>query len=402
MDTFRFDPLAADVLPDPYPHYRRLQDEDPVHWGVAGDPALPGCWYVTRYADVEAMLKDGRFGREINAPAAAATAIDRISAQWMVLRDPPTHTCLRGLVQRSFTPRTIEQWMPRMAAIAHRLIDTVADVIAVGGELDLLADFAVPYPVIIVAEMLGVPREDTAHFTPWTRALAAVIEFEQSDAVRTAGLRAIADLSAYLAEIIAQRRVEPQNDLISDLLAIEKETGEALGDDVLIGTCTQLLFGGNDPIAHLIGNGILALSRHPEQLAWLRRQDGVAESAADELMRYDSSVQMTFRYALEDVNWANKTIRRGDLVALVMGAANRDPMQFPHADRLDLARTPNRHLSLGQGIHYCLGAALARTEARVAFDILLRRLPKLSLSDVPLAWEEKVAVRGLKLLPVRF
>ena len=398
MDTFRFNPLAADVLPDPYPHYRRLQDEDPVHWGVAGDPSLPGCWYITRYSDVEAMLKDGRFGREINAPAAAGTAIDRISAQWMVLRDPPAHTFLRGLVQRSFTPRTIEQWTPRMADIANALLDDALT----GGELDLLADFAVPYPVIIVAEMLGVPPADAALFTPWTRALAAVIEFEQSEVVRQAGLRAIAELSAYLRAIIAQRRTQPQDDLISDLLAIEAETGETLADDVLVGTCTQLLFGGNDPIAHLIGNGLLALSRHPEQLAWLRRQDGVPESAADELMRYDSSVQMTFRYALEDVNWANKTIQRGDLVALVMGAANRDPLQFPHVDRLDLARTPNRHLSLGQGIHYCLGAALARTEARVAFNVLLRRLPTLRLTDAPLTWEEKVAVRGLKSLPVRF
>jgi pimeloyl-[acyl-carrier protein] synthase len=395
-----FNPLDPAVLADPYPHYRRLQLEDPIHWGAPGDPTAAGCWYITRYEDAVAALKEPRLGREIwriQPDLEALTPIEALSRQWMVLRDPPAHTRLRGLVHRVFTPRMIERLEPRMSALVDRLLDNVA----AQGQMELLADFALPLPVTVIAELLGVPPADQPLFIPWSRALAAVIEFEQSEAVQAAGSQAMLDLADYLRAIIAQRRKRPQADLISALITAEGE-GQRPSEEELIGTITQLLFGGNEPVVHLIGNGLLALLRHPEQLARLRHDPALLETAIDELLRYDSSVQMTFRYALEEMTLGGKRLRLGDPVAIVMGAANRDPAQFPNPDQFDITRQPNRHLSLGQGIHYCIGGPLARAEAKVAFGGLLHRLPDIRLATDNLVWRRAVAVRGLEALPVNF
>jgi cytochrome P450 len=223
--------------------------------------------------------------------------------------------------------------------------------------------------------------------------LAAVIEFEQTPDVAAGGAAAMRELADYLRDIITQRRRLPQDDLISALLGL---AGDApISEDVLIGACTQLLFGGNDPVAHLIGNGVLALLRYPSQWEALGAQRLAAASAVDELMRYDSSVQMTFRYALTDVEWRGKRLRTGDLVAIVFGAANRDSAHFVAPDLLDLNRSPNKHLSLGQGIHYCLGAALARTEGRVVLGALRGAMPTLRLARENVTWQRTVAVRGV-------
>jgi cytochrome P450 len=397
-----FDPLAPAVLADPYPYYRWLQEHDPVHWGKAGDPTAPGCWYITRYADAVTALKAPHLGREIwrIQPEATQTGdptMLELAQQWMVLRDPPAHTRLRSLVQRAFTPRMIEQLRPRMARIVNDLLAEVAD----AGTMDVLRDFAQPLPVIVIAELLGVPPAEQTLFMPWSRALAAVIEFEQSEAVRTAGKRAVVEMADYLRRIIDQRRRQPQADLISALIAVEEE-GRRPSEAELIGTITQLLFGGNEPVLHLIGNGLLALLHHPDQFAAWQQNAALTETAIDELMRYDSSVQMTFRHALADVYLGGKTIRQGDPVAIVFGAANRDPHQFPASEQLDLARTPNRHLALGVGIHYCIGAALAKAEASAAFAGLLHRLPDLALLPGELQWRRAVAVRGLTELRVIF
>jgi cytochrome P450 len=397
LATFRFDPLDPQVLADPYPFYAWLRAHDPIHWGMGGSGEDGGCWYVTRYDDVVALLKDARLGREIDKvlpervtlPADADAAA--IIREWMVLRDPPWHTYLRGLVHRAFTPQMIERWTPRMETIGGSLIHQVDP-----QGFDLLYEVAVPFPVLVVAEMLGVPPVDAPLFSPWTKALAAVIEFEQTPEVAARGAAAMGELADYLRGIIAQRRRDPQDDLVSALLALNIEP--PMSEEVLIGACTQLLFGGNDPVAHLAGNGMLALLRHPAQ--WAELGGGVPVSAVDEIMRYDSSVQMTFRYALTDMVWRDKTLRMGDLVAFVFGAANRDGDHFVAPDTLDLTRSPNRHLSLGQGIHYCLGAALARTEGRVIFGALRREFPTLHLAQEEIAWQRTVAVRGLTELRV--
>ena len=397
----RFDPLAPSVLADPYPYYAWLRAHVPVHWGVGGsnnkdENGEAGCWYITRYDDAVALLKDARFGREIDKVLpdrvtlpedASAAAIIR---EWMVLRDPPWHTYLRGLVQRAFTPQMIEQWTPRMAEIVQTLLRAVDP-----AGFDLIQDVAVPFPVYVVAEMLGVPPVDAPLFSPWTKALAAVIEFEQTPEVAASGATAMRELADYLRGIIAERQRQPQDDLISALLSMN--SASPLDEEVLIGACTQLLFGGNDPVAHLIGNGTLALLQH-HQWAALSDAGMVATSAVDEVMRFDSSVQMTFRYALTDVEWGGKTLHTGDLVAIVFGAANRDAAHFAAPDTLDLQRSPNRHLSLGQGIHYCLGAALARTEGRVVLGALRQQLPTLRLAQEDVHWQRTVAVRGVTRL----
>ncbi len=338
-------------------------------------------------------------GREIDKvmpgrgtlPADADTAA--IIHQWMVLRDPPWHTYLRGLVHRAFTPQMIERWTPRMEAIVGSLLAKVNR-----HDFDLMQEVAVPFPVYVVAEMLGVPPADVPLFSPWTKSLAALIEFEQTPAVAAGGAAAMRELADYLRVIIARRKRQPQDDLISALLGLAVD--EPMSEDVLIGACTQLLFGGNDPVAHLIGNGVLALLYHPAQWQALGAQRVVPTSAVDEVMRYDSSVQMTFRYALSDVAWRDKTLRTGDLVAIVFGAANRDSAHFTAPDSLDINRHPNKHLSLGQGIHYCLGAALARAEGRVVLGALRRAMPTLRLVQEEVRWQRTVAVRGVAALHV--
>lgn len=401
-DNWHFNPLSPDALRDPYPHYARLREHDPVHWGTPGDPNSAGCWYITGYDDVTALLKDDRFGREVwrVLPTEASdtlTEIDEISRQWMVLRDPPTHTRLRQLVHRVFTPRSVTQLAPHIAAITDTLINNAE----ARGEMDLIADFAFPLAVITVSQLLGIPPEDRQQFIPWTKALAAVIEFKQGDDVHDAGDRAISELNDYLRAIIAKRKKHPQNDLITALIHSDHDE-QPITEAELLGEITQLLFGGNDPVAHLFGNGLLALFRHPAQFEAWRNNPDLAETAVDELMRYDSSVQMTFRYALEDVSFGGKSMKTGDTVALVLGSANRDISQFPDAETLDLTRTPNRHMSLGVGIHYCMGAALARSEGQIAFNRLFERLPELTLATDEIQWNDTVAVRGLKRLQVTF
>jgi cytochrome P450 len=288
----------------------------------------------------------------------------------------------------------IERWEPRIAAVVDALITQAR----AQGKFDLIHDIAAPLPVVIVAEMLGVPPADAALFTPWTRALAALIEYEQTPEIQARGAAAMNELADYLRAITAARRAAPQDDLISALLTPPDDDPPT--EEELLGSCTQLLFGGNDPVAHLIGNAIWTLLHHPDQHAWLAAQPNVPLSAVDELMRYDSSVQMTFRYALTDVTWGDKRIKTGDLVAVVFGAANRDPAAFAQPDTLYLQRTPNRHLSLGQGIHYCLGASLARTEGRIVLRALTQAFPRLRLLNPQPMWQRTVAVRGLQRLPV--
>ena len=401
INVTTFDPLLPQVVANPYPYYRWLRVNDPIHWGAPGDPDADGCWYITRYTDVTLILKDPRFGREIWRVLPDEThipesqqAIIETSRQWMVLRDPPVHTRLRKLVHRVFTPGMIATLEPKMRAIANDLLDGAQT----QGHMEVISDFAFPFAVIVIAELLGIPPDDRQLFIPWTKALAAVIEFKQTDDVQEQGSGAVTEINDYLRDIIAKRRRNPRNDLISALVTSDEEP--PITEMELLGTCTQLLFGGNDPIAHMIGNGLLALCQHPEQLAKWRADPALTPSAVEEMLRYDSSVQMTFRYALEDVNLGGRHIRQGDQVAIVFGAANRDPSQFDHPDTLDITRNPNRHMSLGMGIHYCMGAALGRVEGQVAFELLLQRFPDMVIQTHNLEWNDTVAVRGLKRLMI--
>ena len=403
-----FDPLAPTFHADPYPVYRQYRELDPVNWG---EPLYPeteaGCWYLFRYADVVDALRDVRFGREGHRllppdapPPPPPGAFRQLAGGFMLFRDPPVHTRLRGLVNKAFTPRAVAVLRPQVRAIADALLDQA---VAKGGAFDLIADYAFPLPVTVIAHILGVPPEDHRHFRGWSSDLAAAIDVRAGrDAeIRDRADRTTEELTAYLRQIVAARRRTPRDDIISALLVAE-DGGERLSEQELLATCVLLLLAGHETTVNLIGNGTLALLTHLDQWDRLRQEPSFIPGAIEELLRYESPVQMTFRNAFADVELGGKTIRRGDLVGLVLGAANRDPAHYPNPDRLDVARTVGRAATFGMGIHFCLGAGLARLEGEVAFEALLLRMPELRLAmDAP-EWRPDVALRGLKALPVSF
>ena len=400
----QFDPLHPDVVRDPYPFYAALRRQEPVHWGVSGDVNWPGTWYLFAHDDVVPALKDTRLGREVQPllpperqpkPNARYAALQALLQQWMLLRDPPHHTKLRSPVIKAFTPRVVNRMLPRIEQLAHQLIATAQP----SGHMDVIQDFARALPVMIIAEMLGVPPQDHPRFSQHAITLAAAIEFEQTDAMRERGVAAIGALKAYLDELCALRRREPRDDLVSALLHANDE--HVLTDAELFGDLTILLVAGNDPTMHLIGNAMYTLLTHPEQLDALRKTPELIDSAVDELLRYDSSVQMTFRYALQDVDIHGQPIRAGDHIAIVFGAALRDEAYCDAPDDIRFDRM-NNWLPFGGGIHFCLGNMLAQAVGRASLQVLIAQLPNLQLATRQLEWQRTVAVRGLKALPVVF
>ncbi len=399
-----FDPFRAEFRQDPYPVYHRYRAASPVH-RVEG-PGGRASWYLFRYEDVGNALKEPRFIREARRifPRDAFAPIPKeqsafweMTDRWMLFRDPPDHTRLRSLVNKAFTPRITERTAPRIQAVADDLLDRVVGT----GKMDLVLEFAFPLPVIVIAEMLGVPPADRERFRAWSMALAAAIDVKQSSAAYAEGNRATLELTAYLREIVEERRRHPREDLISDLIRAEEDGGR-LSEEELLATLTLLVLAGHETTVNLIGNGMLALLRAPAELARLRACPELFPDAVEELLRYDSPVQMTRRLAAEDLCVGGQQIRRGDDVRILLGAANRDPEAFPDPDRLDLSRRGAPHRAFGLGIHFCVGATLARTEGQLAIATLLRRLPGLRLERGPLSWRESVGFRALTGLPVSF
>jgi cytochrome P450 len=401
----RFDPLDPAALINPYPFYRQLQEVDPIHWGRADDAGLPGRWYVLRYADVMAILRDSRFGREVEkvVPQPPRPAEDQMLSEvargWMILRDPPDHTRLRGLVMANYTPRKVQQLTPQINTMARHLIGQMREE---GEGVDFLTVFALPLTVHLTASMLGLATDDTDKLTEWSRALAAVIDLNQADEVRARVRVAVRECTDYVRQVIAERRKEARDDLISAL--IHEPHTPPVSDDELVGTVTHLLFVGNDPVMHLFGNALITLAAHPTERAWLQANPDKVEGSLDEIMRFDSPVQMTFRYALTDVETHGKQIHAGDHVALVLGAANRDASQYPMPDKLELTRPVGTPAHFGMGIHYCLGAPLARLEGQVGLRALMEEMPKLrpAIAVEDLTWQQTVAVRGVTSLPVEW
>ena len=400
----QFNPFLPELRADPYPFYHRLRCQDPVHWGVAPSSVVPGCWYLTRYSDVMSALRDPRLGREVRRvlpPEAFPPSHDAFNPfgaaarRFMLFMDPPDHTRLRSLVSQAFTPQMIQRLRPRIEEITNSLLDKVHS----PGTMDIIADFAFPLPVTVIAEMLGVQAEDREQFKAWSNTIVGAMDLRQSrEVVEQAGQATLA-LTGYLQAVVAERRHQRQEDIISDLIAAEEE-GSKLSEEELLSTCILLLIGGHETTVNLIGNGMLALLRHPDQMEQLRSNPGLIQEAVEELLRYDSPVPMAFRLAFEDLELGGKPIRKGDSVGMVLAAANRDPEPFPDPDRLVITRTPNRQLAFGHGIHFCLGAALARLEGQIAINTLLRRMPYIQLQTDDLEWRENVGLRGLKALPV--
>jgi cytochrome P450 len=394
--ALQFNPMDPEFLADPYPMYHRLRTEDPVHHSPLG------FWVLTRYEDVVGALRDPRFAKEaIAAFVAARFGMTPAGLGLSMLdRDPPDHTRLRGLVSKAFTPRVVEVLRPHIQQIVDGLLAKARDAHA----MDLIEEFAYPLPVIVICEMLGVPVADHERFKGWGLDIARGLDTILLPADSEVGVRSMAArhaLSDYFRDLIAERRAAPRADLLSGLIAAE-EAGDKLNEEELLATCILLLVAGHETTVNLIGNGTLALLRHPGELARLRENPGLIGTAVEELLRYDGPVQRTARIPSEDVTIGGRTIGKGEMVMPFIGAADRDPTQFPEPDRLDIGRTDNRHIAFGWGIHFCLGAPLARVEGQIAINTLVQRLPRLRLATDRPEPRESLTLRGLKSLPVTF
>ena len=400
--SLAYDPRRPEVRADPYPVFHHLQAEDPVHWSE-----ILGGWVLTRYDDVKGALSDPRLSSDRITPFVNHHAKDggadlgelgRLVGLWAVFTDPPTHTRLRGLMNRAFTSRAVERLRPRIEEIVAELLGAVRP----RGRMDIIRDFAYPLPITVIAEMIGVPREDREAFKTWSDDLASFIgsalttpdKYERS-------ARAITAMADYFRRMIPGRRANPREDIMSALVAA-RERDDALDEDELVASCILLLFAGHETTTNLIGNGVLALLRHPAQARALRDDPDLTGSAVEEILRYDGPTGTMVRVAAEDVELEGRTIRRGDRVFTMINAANRDPRQFEEPDRLDLARANNRHIAFGYGIHFCLGAPLARLEAQIALPALLRELAEPTLDGGEPTWLDSLVFRGVKSLPVTF
>lgn len=389
---------------NPYPVYHDLRANDPVHWSD-----IMGSWVLTRYDDVVATMRDPR--RFSNA-GRHALSLDRLPAHvrkkakpiydhyavGLIHTDPPDHTRMRALINKVFTVRAMESLRPRV----QKIVDDLLDAAASSGEMDIMAALAYPLPVAIISQILGIPEEDNEKFAYWNEGvneLTASGRTTESNIER--GLPIYKHLRAYLRELIEKRRRDPQDDLLSALVMVEEE-GDRLSEEELITNYQTLITAGFETTMNLIGTGLLTLMRHPDELTRLQADPSLTESAVEELLRFEAPFQRNWRVAAQVVELGGKRIERGQLVAQMLGAANRDPEVFPEPDRFDITRDSGRHIAFGYGIHFCIGAPLARIEADVAFRTLLRRFPALKLKQENADWREEIVFRGLNSLMVEF
>lgn len=384
-----YNPLSSKMYSDPYPIYRKLREKSPVHRS-----RLVNGWVLTRHRDVDAVLRDfKRFSNDERNATNGRLSPYADAARSMLRIDPPDHTRLRSLVGKAFTPRAVAELRPRIEEIVDQLLDQVGDT------FDVVDDFAYPLPIIVISEMIGVPPEDRDRFKKWSKDVARLLEPGANREETQRADRSRTELNRYFSGIIEQRQTDPQNDLISAMIAVEDE-GDKLSRDELLSTLVLLLVAGNETTKNLIGNGLRTLIQHPDQTEQLRNDPELMESAVEELVRYDSPVQLDRRIALEDVEIGGKQIRKGQSVLTLIGAANRDPEEFTEPDRLDLARSKQSHISFGRGIHHCLGAPLARMEAQVAFRKLLERFTDFQFVERPV-FKDHIVLRGMESFPVR-
>ncbi|MFJ1793616.1 cytochrome P450 [Kitasatospora griseola] len=396
-----FDPWSAEFVAHPYPAYAALREQSPV---VHFEPSDQ--WLVSRYADVNALLRDRRLGRTFThrfshdefgqpAPNPAHEPFHTLNDYGLLDLEGPDHTRIRRLVSKAFTPRMVESLRPTVQRLAGELVDGL---LADGGG-DLIAKVAEPLPVAVIAEMLGVPESDRHLLRPWSSDITGMFELNPDEETARRAVTASLEFSAYLRELIRRRREQPGTDLIS-ALAQAAEDGQVLSEQEMISTCVLLLNAGHEATVNTTGNGWWALLRNPGELARLRGAvDELLPTAVEELMRYDTPLQMFERWVLEDIEVGGVTIPRGAEVALLFGSANRDPERFADPDRLDLGRADNPHITFGAGIHFCLGAPLARLELTESYGALLRKAPGLTLVREP-EWNPGYVIRGLKELLV--
>jgi cytochrome P450 len=397
-----FDLKSPAVARDPYPAFAWLRDRDPVHWSES-----LGAWVVTRYADVleiwnrPDLFSSDRFrkvGAEFASQRPEVRAVAAVLSEWLVFRDPPDHTRLRALLQKTFTPRELERNRPRIQAAIDALItDALAK-----PEFEFVSQFAFPLPALVIAMLLGAPAEDIEAIKRWSDELAAYLGGSLDGADNftraQAGVKGLVD---YFGDLLRAKRRDPGDDLIALMLRAEHE-GNKLSSEEIVSNCVLLLFAGHETTTNLLANGLLHLLRHSGAQTLLRARPELAASAVEELLRYESPVPATVKVATGDFRFRDAPLRGGEMVLPFLSSANRDPRQFSDPDRLDLARAPNRHLAFGWGIHFCLGAPLARLEAALAFDSLLSRAPALALVDAEPRWRPWLFFRALEELRVRW
>jgi cytochrome P450 len=415
-----------EIRANPYPFYEQLRNQDPIHW----DEEL-GFWVLTRYADIDSLYTDERFSRAqglmrnferlAESEQRIVEPVYHSFSKTVFYADPPYHTHLRGLMNHAFTPRRVERLRPYIEKTVNELLDAARE----KPEMDVVHDLAYPLPVMVIAELLGLPASDRDRFKKWSDDLFASLGTvrDKPQWLLEQAMQSLNEMTEYVKDLSRKRRASPQDDLLTALLAVTEEeecphshgsfsihaTGELVGAQEAASTLTEeelvsniniLLSTGHETTTHLIGNGLLALLQHPDQMQRLQSQPRYLASAIEEMLRYDNPVQITYRSALADANIHGRLIRKGDLVNSILGSANRDPRRFTDPDRFDITRNEGRHLGFGIGIHFCIGAPLVRLEAEIVFETILRRFPGIRLAAESLQWQEHPIFRGLKFLPV--
>ena len=396
---------TPEFLDDPYPLYHRLRNVEPVHWSDAWD-----CWLLTRYDDVNAALHDSKQFSSVGTterylqqlPADALAEVQPLYKHFtsgMVRLDPPEHTRIRSLTNKAFTPRVVGSLRTRI----QRIVDELIDAFQARGRCNLISEFAYPLPAQVFAGLIGFPLEDCDRFKVWSVEIAAFHGTGRADpAVAKQSQSALLEARQWLSELADDRRRQPRDDLLTRFVQAEEE-GDRLSEAEMFSTCVTFMIGGHETTTNLIGNGMLALLQNPDQWSLIRQNSNRIESTVEEMLRYDAPTQRAHRIAATDIPLRGKTIRQGEFIQAVLGAANRDAEQFPEPDRFDITRQNNKHLSFGAGPHYCVGAPLSRLEAQIAIPTLIRRLPNLRLaSDEVPELSSNNFFRGRTKLPLEF
>ncbi|MBD1808522.1 cytochrome P450 [Microcoleus sp. FACHB-SPT15] len=401
-ETVKYDLLSPSFYAAPDATLHRMRAEDPVYW----HPKLEA-WILTRYDDIQCVIRNPRFsvdrGGQIGRGGSAQVQdkldfCNHFFAQWMVFSDPPRHTHLRTLVAKAFTPHLADSLQPAIARLADELISAVRGV----GRMEVIHDFTSPLPSLVTAQMLGIPREHIPDLKRWSRDMFGLFGAgKATDEIVEATYQSLVACREYFEAQIAQRRKNPSNDLIGKLIAVE-EQGSKLSEQELTGACITLMAGAYETTTYLISNGLLALLRHPAQLQKLRENPTLIDSAVEEFLRYEGPALSVVRRAIEDTFIGGRCLRSGQKIYCMLHAGNHDPARFPEPERLDIGRKDNRHLGLGLGIHFCLGAVLTRLETKIAINTIVQRLPELHLDTDELTWMPSLAMRGLQALPVAF
>ncbi|MDV3347370.1 cytochrome P450 [Leptothoe sp. LEGE 181152] len=399
-----FNPFLPEFRANPYPFFQQLREQDPVHQTAS----FTGAWVLTRYADVKAILSDHRVQVDnlpdrLGQKAAYLESgqnfahLQQTIGAWLFFQNPPDHTHFRNLVSNYFASAAVEQLRTQIQTIVDQLIANVLD----QGRMDIMSDLAAPLPTLVISTILDIPSEDQTQLTQWSYTLFRV--FDQPISLRGYGRmeEAAQAFKGYFQTLIEQRKKSPGSDLLSQLLRTQTHSN-VLSEEDFLGFCVMLFSVGQETTENMIGNSMLALLNHPQQLKQLKQEPTLIKKGVEELLRYDSPVQFLARMATSDLDIGGKTIRAGERIFLALGAANRDPHQFSEPDRLHFLRHQGQPIPFGSGIHYCLGAALARMQGQIAINTMIQKLLHLKLAPEPLKWRKNLVLRGLKSLPVTF